>query len=192
MGNTLVWWQESNQWLHMLFMSTVMPCLNLVIVDTVKSVPEADCFFSLLEKLYVYMPGSYVHQKWMDRQKEMYGGQPRELVKLSDTRWACRALTCRNLMDRLPVVLCVLQEISCENHRERSSDASGLLAQIDLTFIGLLLGSAKLISDMLQSPSVDLAMAADMVESLCDTIQGYRTEAFCDELWHEITKMAKQ
>ena len=28
-------------------------CLNLVLVDTVKSVPEADCFFSLLEKIYV-------------------------------------------------------------------------------------------------------------------------------------------
>ena len=83
------------------------------------------------------MSGSYVHQKWLTVQKEMYGGTPRELQKLSDTRWACRAVSCRNLMDRLPAVLCVLQNISEENYRDRFIDARGLLAQIDLTFIGL-------------------------------------------------------
>lgn len=55
-------------------------CLNLVLVDTVKSVSEADCFFHCLRSS-VYMSGSYVHQKWLDVQKEMYGGQPRELQK---------------------------------------------------------------------------------------------------------------
>ena len=121
-----------------------------------------------------------------------------ELQKLSDTRWACRAVACRNLMDRLPAVLCVLQNISAENHRDRSIDARGLLAQIDLTFIGLLatfqkvFGDTKLLSDLLQSPSVDLAMAADMVESLLDTFQEYRTETFSDKLWHDIVKTAKQ
>lgn len=183
---------------HAFYVHCNAHCLNLVLVDTVKSVPEADCFFSLLEKIYVYMSGSYVHQKWLYVQKEMYGGQPRELVKLSDTRWACRALACRNLMDRLPAVLRVLQDISTENHRDRSIDARGLLAQIDLTFIGLLatfrklFGNTKLLSDLLQSPSVDLAMAVDMVESLCDTFQEYRTETFCDQLWHDIVETAKQ
>lgn len=101
-------------------------------------------------------------------------------------------------MDRLPAVLCVLQNISAENHRDRSIDARGLLAQIDLTFIGLLatfrkvFGDTKLLSDLLQSPSVDLAMAADMVESLLDTFQEYRTETFSDKLWHDIVKTAKQ
>lgn len=40
-------------------------CLNLVLVDTVKAIPEANCFFSLLQKLYVFMSGSVVHQKWL-------------------------------------------------------------------------------------------------------------------------------
>ena len=44
----------------------------------------------------------------------------------------------------------------------------------------------------LQSPSVDLAMAADMVESLLDTFQAYRTETFTDKLWHDIVETAKQ
>uniref|UniRef100_A0A1A8LDK7 DUF4371 domain-containing protein n=1 Tax=Nothobranchius pienaari TaxID=704102 RepID=A0A1A8LDK7_9TELE len=55
-------------------------------------------------------------------------------------------------------------DISTENHRDRSIDARGLLAQIDLTFISLLatfrklFGNTKLLSDLLQSPSVDLAI----------------------------------
>lgn len=32
-------------------------CLNLVLVDSVKCIPEANCFFSLLQKLYVFVSG---------------------------------------------------------------------------------------------------------------------------------------
>ena len=123
---------------HAFYVHCNAHCLNLVLIDTVKAVPEADCFFALLQKLYVYMSGSYVHQKWLDVQKEMYEGQPRELQKLSDARWACRYLACRNLMDRLPAVLCVLQDIATENSGERSVDARGLLNQLDLSFVSLL------------------------------------------------------
>jgi hypothetical protein len=38
-------------------------CLNLVLVDAVKSVPEAVNFVSLLQKLYNFVSGSYVHLK---------------------------------------------------------------------------------------------------------------------------------
>ncbi|KAF3856812.1 hypothetical protein F7725_017535, partial [Dissostichus mawsoni] len=43
-----------------------------------------------------------------------------------------------------------------------------------------------------RSSSVDLAMAVDMVESLHDTFQEYRTETFSDQLWHDIVETAKQ
>uniref|UniRef100_A0A8C2DXL4 TTF-type domain-containing protein n=1 Tax=Cyprinus carpio TaxID=7962 RepID=A0A8C2DXL4_CYPCA len=172
-------------------------CLNLVLVDTVKSVAEVDCFFTLLQRLYVYMTGSYVHQKWVEVQKDMYGGQCRELQKLSDTRWACRAVACRNLLDRLPAVLHVLEQISSEDNGDRSVDARGLLAQIDLTFIALLttfqklLGTTKRLSDLLQAPSLDLAIAVDLIESLHATFQEYRNETFAHDLWQEISDTAK-
>lgn len=47
-------------------------CLNFILVDSVKCLPEASCFFSLLQKLYVFMSGSYVHQRWIEVQKDMY------------------------------------------------------------------------------------------------------------------------
>lgn len=181
---------------HAVYVHCNAHCLNLVLIDTVKAVPEADCFFALLQKLYVYMSGSYVHQKWLDVQKDMYEGQPRELQKLSDTRWACRYLACRNLMDRLPAILRVLHDIATENSGERSVDARGLLTQLDLSFVSLLatfrrlLGDAKVLSDTLQSPSLDLAMAVDLVSALKDSFQEYRSETFVDNLWKSIVDTA--
>ena len=161
-----------------------------MIVDSVKSVSEADCFFSLLQKLHCFS-GSYVHTKWHDIQREMYDGQPCEVPKLSDIRWACRYTACRNLLDRPPAVYRLLQEIVLESHGDRAVDARGLLAQIDLSFIGLLVtGQSKFLSDMLQSPSLDLAAAVSLVQSLRDTSQKYRSEAFFEVVWKEVEEMA--
>nr|XP_054592247.1 zinc finger MYM-type protein 1 [Nothobranchius furzeri] len=171
-------------------------CLNLVIVDSVKSVSEADCFFSLLQKLHSFLSGSYVHTKRHSIQREMYDGPPRELPKLSDTRWACRYAACHNLLDRLPAVCRLLQEIGLESQGDRAVDARGLLAQIDLNFIGLLvmfkkvLGQSKFLSDMLQSPSLDLSAAVSLVDSLLATLQKYRSEAFFEVVWREVEEMA--
>ncbi len=154
-------------------------CLNVVIVDSVKSVSEADCFF-LIKKLHCFMSGSYVHTKWLEIQREMYGGQSREIPRLSDTRWACRYVACHNLLGRLPAVVRVLQE----SNEDRAFDARGLHGQIDLNFIGLLvifskvLGQSMFLSDILQSPSLDLAAAVSLVDALLDTLQNYRTDAF--------------
>ena len=41
-------------------------CLNLVLVDAVKTVPEAE---ALLQKLYNFVSGSYVHLNWLAVQK---------------------------------------------------------------------------------------------------------------------------
>ena len=71
--------------------------LNLVLVDSVKSVQPALEFFALLQALYTFMSTSKVHVIFIDKQKHLHpGNQPFELQKLSDTRWVCRyAAVCR-------------------------------------------------------------------------------------------------
>ncbi|KAK0147428.1 Zinc finger MYM-type protein 1 [Merluccius polli] len=173
-------------------------CLNLVLVDTVRGIAEAECFFSLLKQLYIYMSGSAVHPKWLQVQQEMYTGAPRELQVLSDTRWASRYYACRNLWDRLPAVVKVLEELCDDHSGERSVGARGLLPQIDFQFIVFLaifkklLGDAKLLSDMLQSSSLDLAKAVDLVEALISTFESYRSEQVFDDLWDTVLELAKQ
>ncbi|KAK0153219.1 Zinc finger MYM-type protein 1 [Merluccius polli] len=165
-------------------------CLNLVLVDVVKNVPETEEFFSLLQSLYIFTSGSYVHPKWLSLQKEMYG-RTRELQRLSDTRWACRFLALRNIMDTLPALKRLLQQIAQERHGERTVEARGLLPQIDLQFVvhlvtlSKLFGETKLLSDMLQSQTVDLARAVDLVNALVQTLKDHRQESFFDKLWDE-------
>lgn len=55
-----------------------------------------------------------------------------------------------------------------------------------------MLGDAKCLSDMLQSSTLDLARAVDLVGALTDTFQDYRTENYFDELWKEVKEVAEQ
>ena len=91
------------------------------------------------------MSGSFVHEKWLSVQRHMYKDTPRELQRLSGTRWVCRYHACKNLMDRLPAVLRVLHEIDVENSCERSVEAWSLLIQIDLKSIGTLAAFRKIL-----------------------------------------------
>uniref|UniRef100_A0A3B5QKP1 DUF4371 domain-containing protein n=1 Tax=Xiphophorus maculatus TaxID=8083 RepID=A0A3B5QKP1_XIPMA len=174
-------------------------CLNLVLVDVVKSVPEAEDFFSLLQNIYKFVTGSAVHTKWLAVQKELYPQEkPRELQRLIDVRWACRYLACRNVRDRLPAVLRLLLDISLENNSgDRKVEAKGLLAQIDFQFIALLvtfckvLGDIKILSDMLQSSNLDLSKAVDLVGSLTDTLKSYRSEACFGELLRDTQELVE-
>ena len=46
--------------------------LNLALVDYVKAVPQAAEFFVLLEQLYVFASGSFVHARWVEIQRQLY------------------------------------------------------------------------------------------------------------------------
>lgn len=98
-------------------------CLNLVIVDSVKSVVDARNF-SLLERMYLFHSGSYVRNSWLEVQREMFVGAPREPQQLSDTCWACKQIACRNVIKRLSAIVQVLDEIAFEKTSQRAVKAS--------------------------------------------------------------------
>ena len=66
----------------------------------------------------------------------MYGRQPRELQKHNDRRWARRHFACHNIMDRLPAVLCVLEDIADERDGEGYVEASGHLSKLTYLAFG--------------------------------------------------------
>lgn len=45
---------------------------------------------------------------------------------------------------------------------------------------------------MLQSSSLDLSKAVDLVEALVQTLNDYRDESFFDDLWNEVLNTAEQ
>ncbi len=101
-------------------------------------------------------------------------------------------------MDTLPALKRLLQEIAQERHGEKTVEARGLLAQIDLEFLvhlvtlRKLFGETKLLSDMLQSETVDLSRAVDLVNALVQTLNDHRQESFFDKLWDEALNICEQ
>ena len=113
--------------------------LNLALADSVKAVQPIAEFFVLLEKLYVYVSGSLVHARWLEIQKELFPGErPRELQRLSDTRWSCRYAACRAVRDRLTAVLKLLNELASGNSANRAVEACSLLKAVDMHFVVML------------------------------------------------------
>ena len=169
--------------------------LNLVIVDCVKSVKLADRFFGMLEALYVFMSSHVPHEIYLKKQEEMFSGkQPQKLKKLSDTRWSCQYLSCKVLLDTLPAVIETLRILSETHTGKRVHHGESLLRSIDhgmiicLVLFTHVLKKTKLLSDMLQSPSLDLSAAADMVQ----TVQGDLSTERNEKTWHVLWSKAEE
>jgi len=165
--------------------------LNLVLVDAVKAVQAAAEFFALMEKLYVFVSGSYVHRRWTEIQTEMFKGERvRELQKLSDTRWACRYMACKAVCDRFSAIICLLTALACDTNAHRALEACSLLSAIDMSFVVTLhvmcdvFGKLQSLSRMLQASSFDLSAAVDLIDVVAEDLKVARNEeSHFDSIW---------
>jgi hypothetical protein len=107
--------------------------LNLVLVDSVKSVPCASEFFSLLEAIYVFVSSSKIHVLFMKKQCEHnHQQQPLELQKLSDTCWVCRYAAVNAVCRTLDSLIHTIEEVadSSINQHSQVVEGRGLYHQI--------------------------------------------------------------
>ena len=170
-------------------------CLNLALVDTTRIVREASEFFALMEKLYVFVSSSKSHEVFLEKQKQLHPfKQVRRLQKLSDTRWACRYMAVDAVCCTYDSLLATLEVITDWEDREKAVQANGILLQVrNFRFLLLLvifdriLSFTKGLSDELQSKSIDMAKAADLVGATVDVLRSFRT----DSEWQHILQYVK-
>ena len=89
----------------------------------------------------------------------------RNLLRLSDTNWACHFFTVHAVSHHLPAVLRVVKEITEEPNSKTAVDATGLKAQFDLQSSWHCLASSnfsKAASDIFQATNVDFAKAINV------------------------------
>lgn len=129
-GRSGVWWVSCNEWGQFRWPSKNKSNGQACILCALQCTPSqpghsrchqkcAWCWQSLFfvgKTLCLFI---WIHQKWLEVQRNMYDGVSRELQQLSDTRWACKHVACCSVMDRLPAIL--LEEISAENNPQRAS-----------------------------------------------------------------------
>ena len=107
-------------------------CLNLCLVDCAKAVCEASEFFASLESLYVFLSSSKCHTIFMQQQKEIYPDkQPRQLQRLSDTRWACRQGAVNTVCYTFDAIIATLSAVIEGTNGAKSAEARGLLSLVN-------------------------------------------------------------
>lgn len=164
--------------------------LNLVLVDSCKSVSSASEFFALLEALYVFMASLKAHVVFIEVQKKTNPNkQPLKLQKLSDTRWACRHAAINTICYTYDSLLMALEEIGLSSDHSKAVEAKGLLFQVQsfsfllsLVIFDRILSCTKQLSDQLQSSKIDLYRASELVTASKAMLQQFRT----DEYWNQI------
>ena len=102
------------------------------------------------------------------------------------------------MQDTVPAVIETLDELSVEHSGKRATDAKGLLKAVDFSFVVNLvmfthiLHKTKLLSDMLQSPALDLSAAADLIETVQEELREERNELSWHGIWSKAEDIAKE
>ena len=184
---------------HAIYIHCHAHILNLVLVDSVKAVPDATQFFALVESLYVFLSTTKTHVIFLQKQKELHPHkQTRELQRLSDTRWACRYSTVNSICYTFDAILATLEDIAEDSDGMKATQATGLILQLKsfkfltcLIIFDKILSITKSLSDVLQSAGLDLAKAADLVSGTIETLEDLRTDNYWDRLFAYIESVAK-
>ncbi|XP_022162586.1 zinc finger MYM-type protein 1-like, partial [Myzus persicae] len=154
-----------------IFFHCVAHKLNLVIVGMCKHVKSSVLFFNTLESLYIHFSRPSSHHKLINIQKQL-GIKPREIMQISDTRWACRFENC--------------------------DMASGILNNlkkghfvVNLFIFHEVLKYINILSNNLQSKSMTLGKALDIIKSVTKTLEDKRNEQSFQCLWDALTEFSE-
>ena len=149
--------------------------LNLVLVDTCKSVATVSDFFSLLEALYVFISSSIPHSLFVNKQTEQGQQRQIQLKKLSDTRWSCRYASIKAVKTTFSAIINTLEELS-DGSDSRAIEARGLLYQVkkfqfllSLVLFERIFSITAKLSDLLQAEHLNYAAAAACIRATKET-----------------------
>ena len=116
---------------HAIYIHCHAHVLNLVLVDSVKSLPDATQFFALLESLYVFLSTTKSHVIFLQKQKDLHPNMhTRELKRLSDTRWACRYAAVNCICHTLDAIIATLEHVVEDSDGMKATPATGLMLQV--------------------------------------------------------------
>ena len=172
--------------------------LNLVLVDSVKSVRSALEFFTLLEVLYVFVSTSKIHVIFKEKQLLCHPNkQPVELQQLSDTRWVCRYAAVNTICCTYDTLLLTIKQVAESSDPQKAIEARGLLHQvkafsfiISLVMFDRILCCTKQLSDQLQSSKIDLSLASELVVATKSMLADYRTTEYWSKVYKYSTDIA--
>lgn len=184
---------------HAVYIHCYAHVLNLVLVDSIKSVKSAYEFFTLLEVLYVFMSTSKVHVIFIEKQQQLNPNrQHMELQKLSDTCWICHYAAVNAVCRTFDAILLTIEEVAESTDASKVIEARGLYNQVKsfsflislITFDKILI-CTKQLSEQLQSSTVDLSHASELVLATMSLLNEYRTNDYWERIYTYTSEIAK-
>ena len=180
-------------------------CLNLVLVDAMKSNKTARNFFGTLESLYCFIRQSTCrHSLFQTLQHEFEASTDDDtgrivIKQLCETRWACRFEAIRAMEANLQVIVELLHTIEDETSQAKAAaDARGLLHQFQsfefllaMVVLKQLLEHTNVVSQYLQSRQIDLGAAVSSIQATLSVLRRYRSEEKFHECFEAATSLAE-
>ena len=131
----------------------------------------------------MFISTSKVHVIFKEKQLLIHPGkQPVELQQLSDTRWVCRYAAVNAICCSYDSLLLTIEEVAKSSDARKAIEARGLLHQIktfsfivSLMIFDQILSCTKHLSDQLQSSTIDLSVASDLVLATKSMLRDYCT-----------------
>lgn len=168
--------------------------LNLVLADACSSVTEVTIFFGNIEKIYTFITSSQPRLVMFEKvQAEL--GLTKVLQRICETRWYCKHSAVQSIKHNFPALLIVLERIQTTDQKPTTvAEARGLLSYIStFEFILLLeiwedvLGNTFCLSNYLQSQTMDVLTASNMVKSTKTSLRNQRS----DDSFEQKVKLAE-
>lgn len=159
--------------------------LHLVVVHAIQSEPCAKRFFNLSNSLHKFFQHHYVSEKH----------NAPNLKRLLEIRWTSHYEVTRCIVDNQEHILSILSEMTEDDGAavDLCTEASGLLCQIKRhhffetgKFLVRVLGILKPANAILQSQSVDMCNASEVVGAALECLKSLRE----DEDWGESSQAA--
>jgi len=165
-------------------------CLNLTLIDAVceknsKKVVKNRLIFNFLgtiQYVHNYIESSPMRHSTLEKVAKETGVTLLTLKSCSITRWACRAEAVKAIKNNYNVLITAIDEI-CENTSvpEMRAKGIGILQQLQtfefifgMELMSPILNIILKVSSMLQSPKIDLLIAAESVNTLKNTLLNMR------------------
>jgi len=181
-----------------IFFHCIAHKLNLVIIGSCKHIKSSVSFFNILESLYVHFSRPSSHNILINIQKQL-GIKPREIIQISDTRWACRFENCDMVKQYYGSIIEALDTEVEEGNDFNCVEAEGISNSlkkgnfvVNLFIFYEVFKYINILSKTVQSKSMTLGKALNVIKSVIKTLEDKRNGESFKCLWYELLEFSKR
>ena len=174
--------------------------LNLALQDTMTEIEPLWNALGTIQSIYNFLEGSTKrHAFFEDIEVEDEEHVALTIKSLSVTRWSCRWVAVKAVVEQMPKIIEALLTLSKDRDPKTYSDSNSLLRSIcdfqfvfGLVVLKVILSNTDGLSRYLQGKKMDVVTAKKTADAVIKTLSGCRNEESFDLMWSRANMMVQQ